>query len=278
MTSPSPVQPMLPLALSVAAPAYNEQANIAAAVHEWRGYLAASPDIATWEIVVCNDGSTDRTRAILADLEDTVPELVVVDLPVNQGAGAAIAAAIAATRLEWVLLTDSDRQFPIRNVDAVVTAMRERATVAYSGARARKVDGAAHRFGSWASGVAGNAVHGSRYRDFNSVFKVVAGDLLRSLPLESTGMNCSTEIMSQIHERGVTWIEVPIEHRARAGGERTWHFVQGASHRAVFLSYLGLRQLLLRHGVLRRPAPPDPVTPGSGPAGGQGRVAVSGSG
>ena len=49
--------------ISVAAPAYNEAENIAAAVTEWQEYLDQHPAIGAWEIVVCDDGSTDATGA-----------------------------------------------------------------------------------------------------------------------------------------------------------------------------------------------------------------------
>lgn len=250
------MEPARRIALSVAAPAYNEIDNIAAAVAEWSGYLRSRAGIDEWEIVVCNDGSSDGTQEALATLAGTIPELVVVNLPTNQGAGVAIAEAIRHTRLEWVLLTDSDRQFPIHNVDRVLDALQSRGGVAFSGARTRKADGLAFRMGSWASGAVSNLLHRSRYADFNSIFKMVHGPLLRSLHLEATGMNCSTEITSRLIEMGIRWVEVPIEHRVRGDGARSWGFLRGAVSRFLFVMYLGVRQLLLRHNVLRRPTRP----------------------
>ncbi|MFG1948122.1 glycosyltransferase family 2 protein [Nonomuraea sp. NPDC048826] len=242
--------------ISVAAPAYNEAANIAAAVTEWRDYLAGHPAIDAWEIVVCDDGSTDGTGAILAGLRETCPELVVVGFGRNRGAGAAIAEAIARTRLDWVVLLDSDGQFPIANLDAFLERVRAGESDAFSGARIRKADGLAYRWGSAASGAVSNLTHGTRYRDYNSIFKVVRGPLLRSLPLESGGMNCSTEITARIAELGRTWVEIPIEHRERGGGARGWRFWRGARDRALFVGYLAYRRWLLRRGVLRLPEVP----------------------
>ena len=73
--------------LSVAAPAYNEAENIAGVVREWRDYLIRHPAIGRWEIVVCDDGSTDATGAILAGLQRDCPELRVIRFPRNRGAG-----------------------------------------------------------------------------------------------------------------------------------------------------------------------------------------------
>ncbi|GGL38793.1 glycosyltransferase family 2 protein [Planomonospora parontospora] len=242
-----------PVGISVAAPAYNEAENIAAAVTEWRDYLRRHPAVGAWEIVVCDDGSTDATRAVLADLQRECPELVVVGFDRNRGAGAAIAAAIAATRLDWVVLLDSDGQFPIANLDRFLPRLQAGDEIAFSGARIRKADGLAYRWGSAASGAVSNLLHRTRYRDFNSIFKVVRGPLLRALPLESGGMNCSTEITARVAEVGHTWVEIPIEHRERGGGSRGWRFWRGARDRALFVGYLGYRRWLLRRGVLRLP-------------------------
>jgi dolichol-phosphate mannosyltransferase len=243
-----------PIDISVAAPAYNEAANIAAAVAQWRDYLATHPAIGDWEIVICNDGSTDATGAILADLRAGCPQLVIVDFERNRGAGAAIAAAIARTKLDWVVLLDSDGQFPIANLDRFVAQIQAGAGPAFSGARIRKADRWPYRWGSAASSTISNLLHGTRYRDFNSVFKVVRGPLFRSLPLESGGMNCSTEITARIIELGHAWVEVPIEHRTRGGGRRGWRFCRAAVDRALFVGYLGYRHWLVRRGVLRAAA------------------------
>ncbi|MFI6509632.1 glycosyltransferase family 2 protein [Streptosporangium sp. NPDC050855] len=251
--------------ISVAAPAYNEADNIVAAVTEWRDYLERHPAVGTWEIVVCDDGSADATGAILKDLQADCPELVVVSFDRNRGAGAAIAAAIAHTRLDWVVLLDSDGQFPIANLDTFIPRIQAGEALAFSGARIRKADGLAYRWGSAASGAVSNTLLGTRYRDFNSIFKVVSGPLFRALPLESGGMNCSTEITAKVAELGHTWTELPIEHRERGGGSRGWRFWKGARDRALFVGYVGYRNWLLRRGVLRAPdpsgaPPPRPVT------------------
>lgn len=237
--------------ISVAAPAFNEAATIASVVAEWRSYLTEHPSIGDWEIVVCNDGSTDETGDILAELQLECPQLVVVDFGENRGAGAAIAAAIAHTRLDWVVLLDSDGQFPIANLDSFLDAIRAGEHRALSGARVRKADRLAYRWGSAASGAVSNLLLGTRYRDFNSIFKVVHGPLFRSLPLESGGMNCSTEITARVAELGHSWLELPIEHRERGGGQRGWRFWRGARDRALFVGYLGYRHWLLRRGALR---------------------------
>jgi dolichol-phosphate mannosyltransferase len=242
-----------PIRLSVAAPAYNEAAGIEAVIAEWHGFLSALDDVAEFEIVICNDGSKDATGNILDRLILQYPQLRPLHFAANQGAAAALTAAIAATHGDWVLLLDSDGQFPIANLAGMMSALRGGGLAAI-GIRQKK-DVAFAQFGSWASGLVCNLVHGSRLKDFNSAFKLVWGPTLRGLGLEARGMNYSTEVTSRLLERGIVPIEVKIEHRPRMTGTSSMRLVRGAAHRFLFVTYIALRQLLLRLGILTRPKP-----------------------
>ena len=243
-----------PLRLSLAAPAYNEAEGIEAVIAEWHGFLSAAPEVAEFEIVICNDGSKDRTGNILDRLTLNYPQLVPVHFQKNQGAAAALTAAIAATKGDWVLLMDSDGQFPIAALPDMLAALRRSKSRAAIGIRQKK-DVPFARFGSWASGCICNLVHGSRLVDFNSAFKLVWGPSLRNLGLEAKGMNYSTEVTSRLLERGIVPVEVAIEHRPRLTGTSSMKLVRGALHRFLFVTYIALRQLLLKLGILMRPQP-----------------------
>jgi glycosyltransferase involved in cell wall biosynthesis len=239
--------------LSLAAPAYREGAGIAAVVEGWMRYLASRFPAGSFEVVICNDGSDDDTGEVLARLAARFPALKVVTHVKNQGAAAALTTAIANTTKAWVLLIDSDGQFPVEDLEAFEAAWTEPPPQAFIGVRLGKKDSKFSRFGSWASGVVCNLFHGSSYRDFNSAFKLVRGDLLRSLTLEAKGLNYSTEITSRLLERGVPLTEVPVEHVPRKSGTSSVRMLRGAAHRFLFVSYIGFRQLLIGVGVLRRP-------------------------
>jgi glycosyltransferase involved in cell wall biosynthesis len=236
--------------LALAAPAYNEAEGIEGVIGEWVGYLDRHPAIASYEIVVCNDGSADATGAILERLAAANPNIKPVQFARNQGAAAALGAAIAATTKAWVALIDSDGQFPVRNLDRMIAAVEASGSPAAIGVRAKQ-DSAFARYGSLASGFAANLAHGSRYKDFNSAFKLVDGPLLRSLDLEARGLNYSTEVTSKLLERGVSLVEVPIEHLPRTTGRSSLRRVRGAIERLLFVFYIAVRQLMLRAGVLR---------------------------
>ncbi len=240
--------------LSVAAPAYNESAGIGPIVQHWVDYLRNAPQIPDFEIVICNDGSRDNTGAILDHLAASNPEVRPVHHTKNTGAAAALATAIRNTQGDWILLIDSDGQFPIENLPRMLEAVKPEVQ-AVIGVRARKQDSAFTRFGSWISAALCNWFHRTHCRDFNSAFKLVQGDLLRSLCLEAKGLNYSGEITSKLLERGVRLAETEVVHQKRQRGVSSAKAFRGAVHRLLFVLYIGFRQFLFRAEVLQRMPP-----------------------
>ena len=147
--------------LSIAAPAYNEEDGIAGIVSQWLEHLRRSPHIGGFEIVVCNDGSQDNTGALLDRVARENPEVRPVHLDRNRGAAVALSTAIGHTRGDWVLLIDSDGQFPDQQSGIAGSALEREGGLAATGVRAVKQDNAFARFGSWSSGALCNWFHGS---------------------------------------------------------------------------------------------------------------------
>ena len=239
--------------LSLAAPAYNEAEGIVPLINGWLTYLRQAKLAPEFEIVVCNDGSKDQTGELLDELARVNPEFKPIHHKVNQGAAAALTTAIRQTTGDWVLLIDSDGQFPIENLPNMMNAAWAQKSAAVVGVRARKEDSAFTRFGSALSGWLCNFFHGTHYRDFNCALKLIEGRVVRSLHLEAKGLNYSGEVMSKLLERGSRLAEVEVSHSKRAHGVSSAKVLKGARDRLLFVVYIGLRQLLLRAQVLQRP-------------------------
>jgi len=92
--------------ISAIIPARNEEGSIARAVES----VAAQAEVG--EVIVVNDQSTDRTGAILAELELRVPKLKILgtnDLPTGwTGKNYAVSIGAAAATGDWLLFTDAD--------------------------------------------------------------------------------------------------------------------------------------------------------------------------
>ena len=85
------------MAVAVVIPAFNEERTVARVIRAARN----SPGIS--QIIVVNDGSTDRTSAVARKAGAEV-----IDLPVNMGKGAAVAEGVKATTAGVLLLLDAD--------------------------------------------------------------------------------------------------------------------------------------------------------------------------
>jgi polyisoprenyl-phosphate glycosyltransferase len=97
--------------LSIVAPCYNEEAGL----EEFhRRMTAAAKDIAgaDYELILVNDGSTDRTWQIMRELAERDPQLVAVNLSRRHGHQRAMTAGLHSCRGDRVLTIDSDLQDP----------------------------------------------------------------------------------------------------------------------------------------------------------------------
>jgi glycosyltransferase involved in cell wall biosynthesis len=100
------------LQLSVIMPAYNEEEGIERAVHDIRRDVLALVKEA--ELVIVNDGSKDRTGALLDQLAAEDPRIRVFHQG-NQGHGPALRAGLDTAQGDFLLLVDSDGQIPLEN-------------------------------------------------------------------------------------------------------------------------------------------------------------------
>jgi dolichol-phosphate mannosyltransferase len=240
--------------LAIAAPAHNEADGIEVCVRAWVDALEGRPGLARYEISVCDDGSTDGTGAILERLAREHSTVRPQRHEQNRGGARALSTAIAATTADWILVLDSDGQFPIDCLDRFEAALRTQPWArAFIGARTQKRDSTFSRFGARMTTLALNALYGVRYRDLSSACQLVYGPLLRSLPIEARGLNYSVEMSARLLEAGVHPVEVDIEHAHRASGRSTRRLVQSSFERAGLVGYLTVRRALQRTGVLAEP-------------------------
>lgn len=104
--------------LTVLLPAYNEEANVEDAIGRCREALAGR--VPSYEIVVIEDGSTDGTRDRLRALREQIPELRVIENPVNLGVGIGLLVGMRAARGEIVIHDAMDYPFDLADLDRVL--------------------------------------------------------------------------------------------------------------------------------------------------------------
>jgi dolichyl-phosphate beta-glucosyltransferase len=100
--------------VSVIIPCFNEEKNLENNVLE-QVYQYLSAQNYSWQVIVVNDASTDRSRDLVAQFIHGKPSFQLIDIP-HGGKPAAIWAGIQKAEGECALLTDMDQSTPIREL------------------------------------------------------------------------------------------------------------------------------------------------------------------
>ncbi|MBS0196771.1 MAG: glycosyltransferase family 2 protein [Planctomycetes bacterium] len=239
------------LDVSVVAPAHNEQENIPALVEQIGAALANSG--LTFEAIIVDDGSTDRTRAELVRLMPGRPWLrcvAMTDTPKGKGNGqsAAFHAGFRAAAGDLIAVLDADLQNDPAEIPAMVKLLRESNAGLVQGDRshARK-DNIVRRVGSIVGRLFRRWLLGDTIRDTGCSLRVMRRDLALKLPLEFRGMHRFIPITA-VH-LGYTVREMPVTHRPRVAGETKYGF--GIVQRAL----PGLRDLFVVRWMKTRRRP-----------------------
>ena len=113
-----------------------------------------------WQVIYVNDGSTDDSHRILAELHAADARITVIDLSRNFGQQAAISAGLAHADADAVVIMDGDLQDPPELIPQLITAWRDGGEVIRAVRRTRSEDGVRrlgidlfHRGFSWVSDV-----------------------------------------------------------------------------------------------------------------------------
>lgn len=128
--------------LSVIIPAFNEEARLTPTVREIVAYLRAERGGVgrRAEVIVVDDGSTDRTSDVTHRLGEEWPEVRLIRLAANRGKGYAVRSGVVNARGSLVLFADADGSTPIAEIVRLEAAIAAGADVAI-GSRALRGDG-----------------------------------------------------------------------------------------------------------------------------------------
>jgi glycosyltransferase involved in cell wall biosynthesis len=203
--------------LSAILPAHNEEAAIAITVNDVLQTLATW--MADFEVIVVNDGSHDRTGAILEDIAKANAHLKVIHHTVNQGYGAALVSGFEASCKDMVFFMDSDGQFDIRDLQRFFPLMEEYDAVL--GYRIKRQDTWMRKANAWGWKMLVRQFFGVRVRDVDCAFKLYNGKFFREHHLETRGAMINTEILYKLSRAGYTYTQLGVHHLPRQSGKAT---------------------------------------------------------
>lgn len=222
MTSPF----RAPVEISVVSPMNNEELcarEFCTRVH------AVLPTIAeSYEIIVVDDGSTDRTAEILEELQQEIPQLRVVTLTRNFGQWAAVYAGIQESLGEYVVMMDADLQNLPEEIPLLVHRIREGHDLVSGTRNNRSENFLIRRIPSLVANYLLRATTGCHIRDMGG-FKCLRGEIARELRLRAGQHRL---LPALVHAMGGTVTEVDCQCPPRFAGQS--HYGIGRSLDVLF--------------------------------------------
>ena len=207
--------------LSVVMPVFNERHTI----NEIIGRVLAVP--LRIELVVVDDGSSDGTSEILAELQRQYGFKLVIQTE-NQGKGAALQRGFKEVTGDLVVIQDADLEYSPEEYPELITLICEgRADVVY-GSRflgRHRVFMFTHYLGNRVLTLITNILYNTMLSDMETCYKVMRTSVLRSMTLKSKGFGIEPELTAKIFKRRYRVYEVPITYDGRdysEGKKITW--------------------------------------------------------
>ena len=204
--------------ITILMPVFNERSTVEAAIED---ALSAELPVASRELVIVDDGSTDGTRELLAS--GTWPEGVeVIFHERNLGKGAAVRTALRHATGEFAAILDADLEYRAADLaDVLAPLVNDEAHVVF-GTRAWTSQSSFsfwYVMGNKAVTMATNVLYNCWISDVMTCHKAMRTELFRSLPLRERGFAIEPEIAARLLRAGERIHEVPISYHARSRDE-----------------------------------------------------------
>jgi dolichol-phosphate mannosyltransferase len=237
--------------ISIVTAAFNECPGIIQLVNEWLAFFDQHPDISKGEVVICDDHSSLDQYESLRDAFKENQRVTILRNDENEGPGFSFQKAIKQAKYEWTIITDSDGQFPIENVNQMLLALESQDAAIVFTHRNRKYDNEFNRFGQKVSNQLCNSIFKSQLQDFSCAFKLVKTSLLQSLILDARYMNYSLDHTGKLLNSSAKWIETQVTCRVAEARKRNISSeIKRAKNRFLYIAYLFFTQYLRKNRII----------------------------
>ena len=180
---------------SIIIPAYNEEKNIGKVLE------GIKKTVRGYEIIVIDDGSTDRTADIVKNLGYRC-----ISLKKNMGKGYACRAGVNSSRTKKIIFFDADNQFSAKDIPKFAKALDNYDMAV--GTRNRKSMPVQRRFSNFIARKIINHITGRKYNDVLSGFRAIRKDAFLALKMGKNRYEFESEMM--IKAKSLRIKEMPV--------------------------------------------------------------------
>ncbi len=200
--------------LSVFFPVYQEEDNVGKVTEQAVGVLEEIG--CDYEVIIVNDGSSDRTGEVADALARRYPDVRVVHHPKNLGYGVALKTGFTSAEYDYIFYTDGDNQFDLRELKKFVALLEFSDMVI--GFRNRRNYSFYQKVTSFSYNLVLQNLFDLSYRDVDCAFKLVPKSLIDSIELDSVAAFVDAELLIKGQQLGYSLTEVGVRHLARTYG------------------------------------------------------------
>ena len=231
--------------LSVVCTVYNEEEVIPELLDKL-ALVLSTLDLSS-EIVMVDDGSTDRTLPRLKSMIGQACGLRVVELYRNYGQVAALGAGMSVARGDWIVMLDGDLQHDPQDVRRLVAEIANGHDLVAT-YRNRREETNFRLAVTWVGNRVNRYLTGERIRDFGSAYRLFSA---RLLDMMTDGFGYVHYNTPALYINARSGVELPITQFRRRYGASKWNLISLIQYNLDFLVHSKkLTQVLLNIGVL----------------------------
>lgn len=173
------------------------------------------------QLLIVNDGSTDKTEKILDSLKIRKPLVTVIHHPKNMGKGAAIKTGIKNALGKYIMVQDADLEyFPEEIVKLYNRAIKSDDGIVFGTRTRGKNKGyLLAQIGNWYLNSMFNILFGLNLTDSYTCYKLMLRNVWVTLKLQSNGFEIDSELVAKLGKRRYRILEEPISYNPRKYSE-----------------------------------------------------------
>ena len=212
--------------ISVIIPVFNEEKTIGEVIEKVQGV-----DIEK-EIIIVDDGSTDKTREILRNIKEGNIKIIFHDK--NLGKGGALKTGFLHAKGDIIIPQDADLELdPMEYHNLIEPILKGYADVVYgsrfAGGRPRGVYRLLNKLGNDFLTSLTNIIYNTTLTDMETCYKVFKKEVLKDIEIKSRDFTIEPEITAKIFKKKCRVCEVPVAYYARGESEgkkiKWWHAI-----------------------------------------------------
>lgn len=204
--------------LSIIVPVFNEEKTI----REILSRLLKAKLPVEKEIIVVNDGSTDRSLEIIREFAKKRGEILVISKK-NGGKGSAVITGMKNSTGSIMIVQDADLEYNPEEIESVIMPiLEEKAKVVFGSRFKGKIIGKkilSHYIGNKVLSLATAILFFHRISDMETCYKAFRREVVKGIEIHAKKFDFEPEITAKILKNGHAILEVPISYRARTHKE-----------------------------------------------------------